>query len=130
MGPSRPVSYKLEPHMDEEIENMLASDHITRCPFSLWSSQTFLVRKGTGSGQAGAKFKFVQDARALNSQTIQDYYELPRINTILDRMSDCKFSNLDFQSSFTQIGLEVEGQPLTAFSWKGNCYMWKRLVIE
>ena len=128
--PSRPVSYKLEPYMDEEIENMLKADHITRCPFSLWNSQTFLVKKASADGQGKPKFRFVQDARALNSQTIQDCYQLPRINSIMDRMSDCKWlSNLDFQSSFTQIGLEQSSQKLTAFEYKGNRYMWKRMVM-
>ena len=126
--PSRPVSYKHEPHMDEEIENMIKADHITRCPYSLWNSATFLVSKPNAQG--GSKFRFVQDARALNSQCIQDSYELPRISNILDRMSDCKWlSNLDFQSSFTQIGLEKTSQPLTAFTYKGDRYMWLRLVM-
>ena len=137
--PSRPVSYKLEDQMDEEIESMLKADHITPCPFSLWNSQTFLVEKGNPGrqsghggpdGQSGRKFRFVQDARALNSQTIQDCYELPRINTIMDHMSECKWlSNLDFQSSFTQIGLSREDQDLTSFYYKGKQYMWKRMVM-
>ena len=45
-------------------------------------------------------------------------------------MSNCKWlSNLDFQSSFTQIGLEESSQPLRAFTYKGNRYQWKRLVM-
>ena len=126
--PSRPVSYKLEPYMDKEIESMLKADHITRCPFSLWNSQTFLVRKGSDNGEA--KWRFVQDCRPINVSCIHDQFELPRIQTILDHMTDCKWlSSLDFQSSFTQVGLRKQDQPKTAFSYKGNRYMWKRLVM-
>ena len=104
--PSRPISYKLEAHMDEEIENMLKADHITRCPYSLWNAQTFLVKKNNGNGKNGKNgkdgnpgniYRYVQDCRPLNTECIQDCYELPRINTILDRMTDCKWlSNLDY----------------------------------
>ena len=133
--PSRPIGYKLEPLMEKEIESMLKADHITRCPYSLWNAQTFLVKKNKGSGPgkggqaSGEAYRFVQDARALNSQCIQDCYELPRINTILDRMSDCKWlSNLDFQSSFTQIPLRAQDQILTSFQQGGKRYMHTRMV--
>ncbi|KAL5272406.1 hypothetical protein ACHWQZ_G000565 [Mnemiopsis leidyi] len=133
--PSRPVGYKLEPLMEKEIESMLKADHITRCSYSLWNAQTFLVKKNKGTGPAkggqpsGEAYRFVQDARALNSQCIQDCYELPRINTILDRMSDCKWlSNLDFQSSFTQIPLRAQDQILTSFQQGGKRYMHTRMV--
>ncbi|KAL5261555.1 hypothetical protein ACHWQZ_G007311, partial [Mnemiopsis leidyi] len=133
--PSRPVGYKLEPLMEKEIESMLKADHITRCSYSLWNAQTFLVKKNKGTGPAkggqtsGEAYRFVQDARALNSQCIQDCYELPRINTILDRMSDCKWlSNLDFQSSFTQIPLRAQDLILTSFQQGGKRYMHTRMV--
>ena len=129
--PSRPVSYKLEPHMDEEINNMIKADQITRCPFSLWNSMVFLVKKPNNSGNPNlSQYRFVQDGRALSSQSVQDCYELPRINSLFDRISDCEWiSTFDFQSSFTQIGLESTSQPLTAFTYKGNRFMWKRLVM-
>ena len=125
--PSRPVSYKLEPYMDEEIDNMIKTDQITKCPYSLWNSAVFLVGKPNVKG--GSKYRFVQDGRALNSQCIQDNYELPKINNILDKMSECNYlSSFDFTSSFTQIGLENASQPLTAFTYKGSHFMWKRLM--
>ena len=68
--------------------------------------------------------------KALNSQTIQDCYQLPRMNTMMERMKDCKWlSNLDFQSSFTEIGLERSSKKLTAFEYNGNRFMWKRMVM-
>ncbi|MCP4492672.1 MAG: DDE-type integrase/transposase/recombinase [Gammaproteobacteria bacterium] len=126
--PSKQIAYKLEPVMDQEITEMLEAGHITKCTYSLWNAMTFLVEKPNAQG--GSKHRFVQDARALNSQSVQDSYELPRISSILDKMSSCEWlSNLDFQSSFTQIGLEKSSQPLTAFTYKGNRYMWQRMVM-
>ena len=129
--PSRPVSYKLEPRMDEEINNMIKADLITRCPFSLWNSMVFLVKKPNSNGDSNqSQYRFVQDGRALSSQSIQDCYELPKINSLFDRISNCEWiSTFDFQSSFNQIGQELSSQPLTAFTYKGNRYMWKRLVM-
>ena len=125
--PSRPVPYKHEAHMDEEIKNMIKADHITKCYYSLWNSPTYLIAKSNPSGDN--KFRFIQDARGLNQECSQDHFELARIGNILDRMSNCKWlSNLDFQSSFTQVGLVPSAQPLTAFTYKNERYMWKRLV--
>ena len=122
--PSRPVAYKLQTHMDKEIYNLEKSGQITKCNYSLWNSAVFLVGKSNGS------YRFVQDARALNKQCLQDNFELPKINTILDGMTDCNYlSSFDFTSSFTQIGLEESSQPLTAFSYNGNRYQWNRLVM-
>ena len=129
--PSRPVSYKLEPHMDEEISSMIKADQITRCPFSLWNSMVFLVKKPNKSGDPSrTQYRFVQDGRPLSSQTLQDCFELPRINSLFHRISNCEWiSTFDYQSSFTQVRLEKSSQPLTAFQYKGNRYMWKRLVM-
>ena len=124
--PSRPISYKLEPYMDKEIDDMIKADQITSCPFSLWNSAVFLVSKPNTEG--GTKYRFVQDARALNSQCIQDNYELPKINNILDRMPECNYlSSFDFTSSFNQIMLEKSSQKLTSFTYKGTRLMWTRL---
>ena len=125
--PSRPVSYKMEPRMDMEIERMINSDQITSCPYSLWNSRVYLLAKRNSKGES--KFRFVQDGRALDSQSIQDCYELPRIKEKFDRINNCEWiSSFDFQSGFTQIGLVESSQPLTAFTYKGNRYMSTRLI--
>ena len=128
--PSRPIPYKLESHMDEEIERMLSADIITRCPLSLWNTPVMIIKKPKLGEDGEIKYRFIQDARGLNSQCLQDNYELPRINNILDRMSNCKWlSTMDFQSGFTQISLDEDSQPLTAFTYRGNRYMQKRLQM-
>ena len=109
--------------MDEEIDNLAKTGQITECRYSLWNSAVFLVAKSDGT------YRFVQDARSLNDQCLQDKYELPRIKNILDGLTECNYlSSFDFTSSFTQIGLEKSSQPLTAFSYNGKRFNWTRLV--
>ena len=121
--PTRPISYKMEPHLDREISNLENSGQISPCYYSLWNSCVFLTMKTNGS------YRFVVDARALNSQTIRDNYQLPKINTILDKLTECRYwSNFDLTSSFTQIGLKEKSRPLTAFTSNGRRLMWNRLI--
>ena len=121
--PSRPISYKIRPHLDEEIENLSKSGQISPCKYSAWNSCVFMVRKGDGS------YRFVVDARSLNKQVLQDHYELPKIKNIFDRLQETKIlSSLDFVSSFTQVGLEKCSRTLTAFTYNGKRYMWNRMI--
>ena len=121
--PSRPVSYKLQPYMDKEIKNLANSGQISPCRYSLWNSAVFLVEKKGGSQ------RFVVDARSLNSQCIQDKYELPKISTILDNLPECNWlSQLDFTNSFSQIPLQKESRHLTAFTHNRQRYQWNRLI--
>ncbi|MCP4459200.1 MAG: DDE-type integrase/transposase/recombinase, partial [Cytophagales bacterium] len=122
--PSRDVPYGMRKHMNDVIDKLESSGQITSCKYSLWNSACFLVGKSTGS------YRFVQDCRALNKETIQDHYELNNVNTILDGMTEANYlSSFDFTKSFVQIGLKTSSQPLTAFSYAGNRYQWTRLVM-
>ena len=80
--PSREVPYKLRNHLSSEIEKMESSGQITRVPYSLWNSAIMLVGKSDGS------YRFVQDCRALNTQCLQDNYQITNISTILDKMTE------------------------------------------
>ena len=121
--PSRPIAYKIRPHLDEEIRNLESSGQISPCRYSAWNSCVFLTTKSDGS------YRFVVDARAMNKQVLQDHYELPKIKNIFDKLQETKIlSSLDFVSSFTQIGLEKESRHLTAFTYNGKRLMWNRMI--
>ena len=123
--PSREISYKLKPHMKSEVENLVKSGQIERCNYSLWNSCVFLVAK-----PGGKSYRLVQDMRQLNTQCLPDNYELPKINTIMDKMSECNYlTSFDFTKGFNQIKLDKESRPLTAFSYDGERYQWARLVM-
>ena len=122
--PVREIPYKLQKSMSEEIQNMEKAGLIEKTQFSLWNSAVMIVLKKDGKSP-----RFVQDCRALNTQCLQDNYQITNISTILDQMTDCNYlSSLDFTSSFNQLGLENSSRPLTSFCHNGDRYQWTRLV--
>ena len=122
--PTRQTSYKMQPIMEKYIEKLEKSGQISKCRFSMWNLPVFMILKSNGKSH-----RFLVDARALNSQVIKDNYELPRINNILDKMTESKYwSNFDLTSSFTQIGLQREARPFCAFTFNNKRYMFNRLI--
>ena len=124
--PSRPVPYKLQPHMDAEIKGLLKAKVIEPCNVqSKWNSQIFLVEKNEPG-----KFRFVCDMRSVNSQCLPDSYELSNINHVLDKVGRCKYwSSLDFTQSFHQIEYEESSKPICAFMYKGIRYMFSKMAM-
>ena len=123
--PSRPISYKMKHHMDEEVHNLIETGQIEPCKYSKWNSCVFLVGKPDGKS-----YRLVQDMRQMNTQTLPDNYPLPRIDTIMNKMTDNNYlSVFDFLKGFVQVGLEEESRPLTAFTYDDKRYQWARLVM-
>ena len=70
-----------------------------------------MVRKKDGS------LRFCTDFRKLNSRTIRDAYNLPRIQDTIDSLTGSKyFSKLDLRSGYWQVEIEEEDKHLTAFT--------------
>jgi len=124
--PSRPVPYKLQPHVNAEIKGLLKAGVIEPCNVqSKWNSQIFLVEKNEPG-----KFRFVCDMRSANSQCLPDSYELSNINHVLDKVGRCKYwSSLDFTQSFHQIEYEESSKPICAFMYKEMRYMFSKMAI-
>ena len=122
--PTRQTSYKMQPIMEKYINNLEKLGQISRCRFSMWNLPVFMILKPNGKSH-----RFLVDARSLNSQVIKDNYELPRINNILDKMTESKYwSNFDLTSSYTQIGLQRQARPYCAFTFNNKRYMFNRLI--
>ena len=117
--PSREIPYRLKPHMDKEISKLMESGQIERCKHSYWNSRVFCVLKPDGKS-----LRMVQYMRQLNLQTLPDNFELPKINTIMDKMSECEYlTSFDFTKGFNQI------RPITAFTYDGNRHQWATMVM-
>ena len=78
---------------------------------SPYSSNVVLVRKKDGS------LRFCIDFRKLNSRTIRDSYNLPRIDDTIDTLIGAKyFSKLDLRSGYWQVEMNEDDKSKTAFS--------------
>ena len=78
---------------------------------SPYSSNVVLVRKKDGS------LRFCIDFRKLNSRTIRDSYNLPRIDDTIDTLIGAKyFTKLDLRSGYWQVEVEESDKHKTAFT--------------
>ena len=81
---------------------------------SPYSSNVVLVRKKDGS------LRFCIDFHKLNSGTIRDSYNLPRIDDTIDTLIGAKyFTKLDLRSGYWQVEVEEADKAKTDFSF-GN----------
>ena len=72
-----------------------------RPSMSPYSSNVVLVRKKDGG------LRFCIDFRKLNSRTMQDAYNLPRVDENIDTLIGSKyFSKLDLRSGFWQVEID------------------------
>ena len=140
--PSRPVPYKLEGEMERQIASMLKAGVIEPLTTpSNFNSPTFLVSKkspppnpnssgGTSAQDPPKSYRFVVDLRSANQATMDDSYELPNINHVLDKLGGNKFfSTFDFSSSFHQIPYSKESRHITAFTYKNRRFNYARMVM-
>ena len=101
-----PAFYK---EVKDHIEEMLACGAIRKSS-SPWCSNVVLARKHDGS------LRLCLDFRRLNARTIQDAYQLPRIEDSLDKLAGAQwFSSLDLQAGYWQVEMEEEDKQKTAF---------------
>ena len=124
--PERKVPYNLEHHMDDLMENMLRTGVVEPLTTqSSWNSPLFLVAKSTPG-----TYRVVADLRGVNKQCLEDKYDLPNINHVLDRIGgDCIFSTFDMAASFHQVPYDNQSKPITAFSYKGRRYNFARMIM-
>ena len=124
--PFKDKSRRIPPGMLKEvrkhIQDMLTCGAI-RHSHSPWSSNIVPVRKSDGS------LRLCVDFKKLNSRTIRDAYQLPRIEETLDNLAGAKiFSSLDLQMGYWQTEMSEESKPMTAFTVPGvGFYECKRL---
>ena len=60
------------------------------------------------------------DYRSLNSKTVSDPYQMPRVEEVLESLSEAEYiSKIDLNKGYYQIPINLDDQPKTAFrsSW-------------
>ena len=108
--PMRPVPLAKRGVITEEVNRMLRCG-VIRPSTSPWSSPIVLIRKKDGG------WRFCVDYRRLNDLTKKDKHPLPRIDDMLDRLSEGRFfSSVDLNSGYWQISMAKDSYEPTAFT--------------
>ena len=116
--PLRRIAWIEKDKIKEEIDKM-KQQHIIEDSESPWSSPPVLVRKKDGS------VRFCIDYRRLNDVTIPDKYPLPRIDDVLDALSQGHyFSVIDLKSGYWQIPMHKSDADKTAFRTCDGLYQF------
>lgn len=119
LAPINQKKYRL-PHshkkiIEDTIEELLHNNIIEHST-SPWNSPLLVVNKKPDNN-GNPKHRVVVDFRKLNSHTLGDAYPLPRIDDILDQLSNSKyFSTLDLASGYHQVLINKQDKEKTAFS--------------
>ena len=104
-----PVSPIVQQQINKYVDTML-EDGIISPSSSPWSSPIFLIPKKDKT------YRFVYDARKVNSVSEKDSYPTPYVKDILSKLAGCKyFSRLDLLAAYFQIELDEQSRPITAF---------------
>ena len=102
--------------LKRQLDQLLRDGKI-RPSTSPYGAPVLFVKKKDG------KLRMCIDYRALNSQTIQNRYALPRIDELFDRLHGAKvFSKLDLTSGYYQIAIDPKDRHKTAFRTRYGHY--------
>ena len=111
-----------EVEINEGVKKLLKAGIIAESK-SAWASRIVPVRKKNG------EIRMCIDFRKLNEVTDRDSYPLPRIDEIIDELSEAKiFSSLDATSGYYQIELSDSSKDKTAFRWKKGLYEYSYAI--
>lgn len=112
------LSFEERKELDQQVQELLAKGFIkpSNSPFN---APVLFVKKKDGT------LRLCTDFRLLNNETIKDRFPLPRIDEILDTVSNAKiFSKLDLLSGYFQVRIKEEDIAKTAFSTPTGHYEW------
>lgn len=117
------ASYRMSPkeliELKKQIDDLLGKGFI-QVSSSPWGAPVLFAKKKDGS------LRLCTDYRALNSVTIKNRYQIPRIDEILDSLHGAKvFSKIDLRSGYFQIAIEESDIPKTAFTTKFGHFEYK-----
>ncbi|XP_068250364.1 uncharacterized protein [Palaemon carinicauda] len=95
--------------MKEEV-NYLVKEGLAEPSASPWASPCLLVGKKNG------KFRLCTDYRKINNLTIKDSYPLPRIQDIIDQVSNSTYlTQIDLLKGYYQIKLTETAKEISSF---------------
>ena len=120
---ARRIPFALRKKVEELVDDMLEKKviHASKSP---WASPVVLVTKKNGD------IRCCVDYRRINSVTKMDAYPLPRIDDMLDSLSEArKFSTLDLASGFWQVEADKASQEKTAFITHHGLFEFDKMLF-
>jgi hypothetical protein len=118
----RQMNPKLAPLVQQELQKMLEAGIIAQTRHSSWCSNLVVARKKNG------KIRLCIDFRNLNIACTKDNYPLPKMETLLQRVTGSgMISMLDGFSGYNQIRLKEEDRHKTTFTTPWGTFEYLRM---
>jgi ribonuclease HI len=118
----RQMNPKLAPLVQQELQKMLEAGIIAQTRHSSWCSNLVVARKKNG------KIRICIDFRNLNIACTKDHYPLPKMETLLQRVTGSgMISMLDRFSGYNQIRLKAEDRHKTTFTTPWGTFEYLRM---
>jgi hypothetical protein len=118
----RQMNPKLAPLVQQELQKMLEAGIIAPTRHSSWCSNLVVARKKNG------KIRICIDFRNLNIACTKDHYPLPKMETLLQRVTRSgMISMLDGFSGYNQIRLKAEDRHKTTFTTPWGTFEYLRM---
>ena len=117
-----PVAHRLQPVVDEQIEEWLAAGIIEAAPDDCpWNSPLLVVPKPNSPSKS--EFRVCLDPRPLNELLPDSPNKTPLIQDIFNSLSGSEvFTVLDYLHSFLQLQIALKDRPKTCFTWRNIRY--------
>ena len=127
-SPIRSIPYRIplvwREKLREEIRELLDQD-IIQPSTSSWGSPVVTVKKKDGS------LRMCVDYRKLNKVTVEDPYQMPRIDELIDRQEGAKYlTTLDLTKGYYQVPVCKQDQEKTAFVTLYGKYEFKTIPFR
>jgi ribonuclease HI len=118
----RQMNPKLAPLVQQELQKMLEAGIIAQTRHSSWCSNLVVARKKNG------KIRICIDFRNLNIACTKDHYPLPKMETLLQRVTGSgMIFMLDGFSGYNQIRLKAEDRHKTTFTTPWETFEYLRM---
>lgn len=118
----RQINPKLAPLVQKELTKMLAAGIIAQTRHSTWCSNLVIVRKKNGT------IRLCVDFRNLNLACKKDNYPLPKMETLLQRVTGSgMMSLLDGFSGYNQVWVKKEDRHKTTFTTPWGTFEYIRM---
>ena len=119
---SRSYSKENQTIINQEIQRLL-KEKIIEPSRSPWRAQVLIVTQNSGK-----KRMVIDYSRTINRFTLLDAYPLPKINELVNKVSQYKYySSLDLRSAYHQVKIRDDEKIYTAFEANGQLYQFCRI---